>query len=112
LEERRFRYENSPGGKLYLAMMQNIFAVTPYGGSVIGDAKDVQELSREQMLEFFHKFYTPDNAIIVVAGDVDTDKVVKLVHKRFAHIPASSKEVQEFKQKMNASERFRDQAKL
>lgn len=106
LEERRYRYENSPGGKLYLSMMQNIFEGTPYGGSVIGDASDVKNLTRDQMMEFFHKFYRPDNAIIVIAGDVDADDVVKEVSERYGTFARSSSEVQDFKKKMNAPERF------
>lgn len=112
LEERRYRYENSPGGKLYLAMMQNIFEGTPYGGSVIGDASDVRNLTRDQMMEFFHKFYRPDNAIIVVAGDVDADDVVKLVSEKYGTLARSSQEVQDFKEKMNAPERFADRTRF
>jgi len=106
LEERRYRYENSPGGKLYLAMMQNVFEGTPYGGSVIGDAKDVKNLSRDQMMQFFHKFYRPDNAIIVVAGDVDAQDVAAMVSKRYGTLPSTTQEVKEFKEKMNAPARF------
>ncbi len=90
LEERKMRYENSPKGKLFLAMMKAVFENTPYGGSVIGDAEDVINLKRDQMMEFFKKFYGPNNAIIVIAGDVKAANVFQLFEKYFSTIPAVS----------------------
>jgi zinc protease len=101
LEERKMRYENSPGGKLWLAAMQNIFAGTPYGGSVIGDISDLNSLSRDQVMGFFNKFYTPDNAVIVIAGDVDHKRIHKLVKEKFGHMKPSSKEVVNYRKKRN-----------
>ncbi len=89
-EERKYRYENSSNGKLYLAMMQSVFEGTPYGGSVIGDEVDLKNLSRDQVFDFFQKYYVPNNAIIVVAGDVDADDVFSMVEKKFGAIPASA----------------------
>lgn len=89
LEERKMRYENSDKGKLYLSMMKEVFKGTPYGGSVIGDKEDVENLKRDQMMDFFKKFYTPDNAIIVIAGDVDADDVYSKIKKSFGDIKRS-----------------------
>ena len=70
-------------------MMQTVFEGTPYGGSVIGDEKDLLSLSREQVKSFFTKFYAPNNATIVIVGDVDTNKTLRLIKKNFGHLKKS-----------------------
>lgn len=89
LEERKLRYENSDRGKLFLTMMKEVFKGTPYGTSVIGKVKDLKTVSRDEIFAYFKKFYAPNNAIIVIVGDVDTDKTVKEIEKKFGDIPAS-----------------------
>ncbi len=91
LEERKMRYENSPGGKLFLSMMQTVFKSTPYGGSVIGDEKDLLSLSRKQVKNFFNTFYAPNNATIVIVGDVDTKKTMSLINKFFGSLKKQEK---------------------
>lgn len=88
-EERKMRYENSPDGLLFLALMKKIFAGTPYGQSVIGDEADLKALTRDQMMTFFKNYYVPNNAILAIAGDVDPDKVIELVKKHYENIPFS-----------------------
>jgi zinc protease len=97
LEERKMRYENSPRGQLYLTLMQAMFEKTPYGGSVIGDVSDLKALNRDQVMDYFKKFYTPDNAIIVVAGDVDAEEVYDHVKEKFGSIEPSSSEIREYR---------------
>lgn len=106
MEERRMRYENSPRGQLYLAMMQAVFEGTPYGGSVIGSRKDLESLERDQVESFYHRFYTPDNAIIVIAGDVEPDKVHRKILKAYGKLNRSTKEVQEYRELMDKPERY------
>ncbi len=86
LEERKMRYENSDRGKLYLNMMKNMFTGTPYGTSVIGDISDLKTVSRDQIYDYFKKFYTPNNAVIVIVGDVDANDVVDEIEKKFSKI--------------------------
>lgn len=87
LEERKMRYENSDRGKLYLSMMQEIFKGTPYGTSVIGNIPDLKSVTRDQIYEYFKKYYSPNNAVIVIAGDVDTDKTLDMIEDKFGSIP-------------------------
>ncbi|OFZ15243.1 MAG: hypothetical protein A2X86_07930 [Bdellovibrionales bacterium GWA2_49_15] len=89
-EERKMRYENSPHGKLLLTMMQEVFKGTPYGGSVIGDEIDLKNLTRSQLQDFFKKYYAPNNAIIVIVGDVDHEKVFALAEQKFGVLQANS----------------------
>lgn len=108
--ERKMRYENSPRGQLYLKTMQEVFKGTPYGGSVIGDEKDLKALSREQVKDFFEKFYTPDNAIIVVAGDVDSDDVISQIKDHYGDLKPSSHEIKEYKKEIDTKENFAHQS--
>ena len=98
LEERKNRYENSPRGQLYLALTRNIFEGTPYGGSVIGDVKDLHSLNRDQVMGYFKKFYRPDNAIIVVSGDVNAEDVYELVKDKYGDIKPSDDEIQKYRE--------------
>ncbi|CBW26167.1 putative zinc protease [Halobacteriovorax marinus SJ] len=110
LEERKYRYENSPKGQLFLAMMQSVFKGTPYGGSVIGDAQDVKNLQIPEMRKFFDQFYTPDNAIVVIVGDVKADEVYKMVKDKYGDLKASNG-LAEFKKKMDSEERYSHRAR-
>ena len=91
LEERKLRYENSDRGKLFLNMMREVFKGTPYGTSVIGKIKDLKTVSRDEIFEYFKRFYAPNNAIIVIVGDVDTKKTIKEIKEKFGDIPQSEK---------------------
>ncbi|MCT4641437.1 MAG: insulinase family protein [Bacteriovoracaceae bacterium] len=88
LEERRMRYENSDRGKIFLAMMKQIFKGSAYGTSVIGKIKDIKTVSRNQIYNYFKKYYAPNNAVIVIVGDVDSNKTFDLIEKKFANIKA------------------------
>jgi zinc protease len=89
LEERKMRYENSPRGQLYLNMMQEIFRGTPYGTSVIGDIEDLESVSRDQIYRYYRQWYAPNNAVMVIVGDVSVSEVKESVEKHFKKIPSS-----------------------
>lgn len=110
-EERKMRYENSPDGLIFLNLMKKIFVGTPYGQSVIGEEEDLKALTRDQMMKFFKDFYVPNNAIIAVAGDVDPDKVIKMIEEKYGSIPAST-ELKGLKQKTLGDGAFKSQAVL
>ena len=89
LEERKMRYENSPRGQVYLTMMEQLFNDTPYGTSVIGDIPDLKSVSRNQIYQYYRQWYAPNNATIVVAGDVNFSDVKSLVTKFFDGLKSS-----------------------
>jgi len=89
LEERKMRYENSPKGQLYLELMQTVFKGTPYGQSVIGSIPDLKSVTRDQIYNYFKKFYAPNNAVLVLVGDVRTSQAKKLINEKFGSIPSS-----------------------
>ncbi len=89
LEERKMRYENSPRGQLYIGVMNKVFKDTPYEVPVIGTVEDIKGVSRDQVYEYFKDFYAPNNAIMLIVGDIDYEDTLQEVKKQFGEIPAS-----------------------
>ena len=106
LEERKQRYENRPMGKLFLSMMQAVFENTPYGGSVIGDIEDIKNVTRDQIYNYFKKYYSPNNAIIVIVGDVDTKKTMAMIKEKYGSLKANPN-LKKLKEKMDDDELYR-----
>ena len=88
LEERRMRVETDPGSQLGEALSAALFTHHPYGKPIIGWMHEIEGLGREDALAFYRRFYTPENAILVVAGDVGTDEVRRLAQDTYGRIPA------------------------
>jgi len=78
IEERRSRIENDPGARLFEQMDAALFLNHPYQRPVIGWMNEMQGLTLEDALDFYRRYYTPANAILVVAGDVTAEEVRKL----------------------------------
>lgn len=89
LEERKMRYENSPNGQRYVTYMNKLLKGTPYEHPVIGTVKDVKTVSRDDVFKYFKNYYAPNNAVLVIVGDINYAKTLSLVKDKFAHIPAS-----------------------
>lgn len=87
LEERRMRTDNSPAAQLGEAIQATLFVNHPYGRPVIGWEKEIEGLNREEALAFYRRYYAPNNAILVIAGDVTPDEVKKLAKKIYGPIP-------------------------
>lgn len=87
LEERRSRTDNDPAAQLAEAAQAALFVNHPYGKPVIGWEHEIRALNREQALEFYRRFYAPNNAILVVAGDVTGETVKELAEKHYGGIP-------------------------
>jgi zinc protease len=86
LEERRMRVETDPSAQLSEAMAAALFVHHPYGIPIIGWMHEIEGLSREHALGFYRRFYTPENAILVVAGDVTGDEVRRLADATYGAI--------------------------
>ena len=82
LEERNQRVANSPAARLGEDVMAALYLNHPYGKPVIGWRHEIETLTREDALAFYRRFYTPDNAIVVVAGDVSAPKRSRRSPKR------------------------------
>jgi len=97
LEERRWRTDNSPMGYLYFKLFNNTYTYHPYHWTPIGFMNDIKNWTIEDIKYFHKKYYTPSNAIIVVAGDITKEEVFKKAKKHFGAI----KNTQESQEKEN-----------
>ena len=95
LEERRQRVENEPRAILGEQVDAALYLNSPYGRPIIGWQHEIDALTREQILDFYRSFYSPDNAILVVAGDVDAEDVRPLAEKYYGTIAPSGAEPRE-----------------
>jgi zinc protease len=85
-EEKRLR-ENQPYGNIFQVVSENLFKVHPYNNFIIGSMEDLSSASIDYYLEFNKKFHVPNNAALVVAGDIDIDKTKEMIKKYFSDIP-------------------------
>jgi len=88
LEERNMRVANSPAARLNEQIERALYLNHPYGRPVIGWPQEIVKLTREDALAFYRRFYAPNNAILVIAGDVEVADVRPLVERNFGPIPA------------------------
>ena len=86
-EERNQRTENNPASLLREAMSATLYQNHRYGIPIIGWAHEINALTREDAIAFYDKFYTPNNAILVVAGDVDAQTVKSLAEETYGKVP-------------------------
>ena len=85
-EERRVRTENPPIGYLYFRLFNTHYVSHPYHWTPIGFMHDIQTWTIEDIKEFHAKYYQPNNAILIVTGDVDEKEVFKLAEAKFGKI--------------------------
>jgi len=90
MEERRMS-ENRPGFFFNEQLQATFYAASPYQWSVLGWMSDIESITRQDMMEYRDLYYRPDNATLVMAGDIDVDKVMDLVEKYFGNIPSRGK---------------------
>lgn len=89
LEERRSRIENNPSALLNEQMNAAMYLNHPYGVPIIGWYHEMQKLSRQDALEFYKKYYAPNNAILIVSGDVTPEEVKTLAEATYGKIPSN-----------------------
>ncbi len=82
-EERRMRYLNRPYGKLYETLFSSAFKVHPYRWTPIGNMPHLDASTAEELQAFFNKYYVPNNATLVVVGDVSHEQVMKRAREYF-----------------------------
>jgi zinc protease len=87
LEEQNMRVANNPAARLGEQMEAALYLNHPYGRPVIGWRHEIEQLDREGALAFYKRFYTPNNAILVVAGDVTGDQIRKLAEETYGKVP-------------------------
>src|SRR5947209_20591963 len=88
LEEYNMRVANNPEARLGEQIMAALYVNNPYGRPVIGWHHEIEKLDREDALAFYRRFYAPNNAILVIAGDVEAADVRPMVEKNFGPVAA------------------------
>lgn len=86
LEERRMRVETDPMAQLAEALAAALYVHHPYGTPIIGWMHEIEDLRREDALAYYRRFYTPDNATLVVAGDVEAEAVRRLAEVSYGKV--------------------------
>ncbi len=88
LEERNSRIDNEPASQLGEMSRASLFVHHPYGRPIIGWRSEMEQLSTEDAVDFYETWYAPNNAVLIVAGDVSFEDVVKLAEQTYGEIPA------------------------
>ena len=86
-EEKRLRVDNSPYGKFLENVKKHLFYQHPYKHTTIGEMEHLDAASLEEFLAFNKKYYVPNNAVLVVAGDIDVPSTKKMIEDYFTDIP-------------------------
>src|SRR5687768_16454727 len=92
-EERRMRIENPPFGLLNELITFHAFDAHPYKFPVIGSMNDLNAATIDDVRDFYKTYYVPENATLLIAGDLDTDLVVSLVNQYFGRVAKAVKPV-------------------
>src|SRR5712691_9343155 len=90
LEEQNSRVANNPGARLGEQVAAALYLNHPYGRPVIGWRHEIEQLNREEALAFYQRFYTPNNAVVVVAGDVTAPEVKALAEETYGKVERRS----------------------
>ena len=88
IEERRMRIDNSPSAILGEAMLRNFFWNHLYGRPGIGWEHEMTKLSQQDVIDFYKKWYVPNNAVLILAGDITLSKAKELAEKYYGKIPS------------------------
>ena len=94
-EEKRLRVDNSPYGKFLEMIKVNMFKKHPYKGTTIGKMAHLDAATLEEFQAFNKKYYVPNNAVLVVAGDFETESTKELIEAYFGSIPRGEDVVRE-----------------
>jgi len=89
IEERLSRTENEPSALLGERLDQVLWSVHPYKNPVIGWAHELAALTRQDALDFYHQYYAPNNAVVVVAGDVTAEEIRPIAERTYGQVPAT-----------------------
>lgn len=112
-EEKKQSYDNRPYGYLWEQVFSNMYTVHPYRWTPIGSEQYIDMATEKEFMDFYKLFYVPNNAVLVLAGDINIPEAKKLVEKYFGDIPKGTQtiprpNVQEPEQKKEKSATYRD----
>jgi zinc protease len=97
MEERRMRYEDDPQNRLFEELSAAAIKVQAYRKPVIGWMEEIAAITRQDMVDYYGTYYSPDNAFIILSGDVDPSKLMPLIKKEFGPIPPAGAKIKRVK---------------
>ncbi len=86
LEERNMRIENNPRAKLGIQIDAALYLNSPYGKPTIGWRSEMEHLTRQDAIAFYHRYYAPNDAVVVIAGDVEPQEALKFARETYGKI--------------------------
>ena len=92
-EEKKQSIENRPYGRLLEEIMSNSYSIHPYKWTPIGEAQYIDQARYSEFMDFYKKYYVPQNAVLVVAGDFQMDQAKASITKYFEAIPKGTQEI-------------------
>lgn len=95
-EEKRQSYDNRPYGQILKVLGENLFEGHPYKDTNIGKMEHLDAATLEEFMAYFKKYYVPNNAVLVVAGDIEIEKTKKLVKDYFSAVKKGPEVVRDF----------------
>lgn len=92
-EEKKQRYDNTPYGQILNVVYENAYTVHPYRWSPIGKEQYIDQATIGEFMNFYKTFYVPNNAVLVIGGDIDIEKTKTLIAKYYGDIPKGTKPI-------------------
>ncbi|MEO6759096.1 MAG: pitrilysin family protein, partial [Saprospiraceae bacterium] len=87
------RGENDPGSVLFKRILASAYNFHNYGHTTIGEKSDIEKAPIERLQAYYHKYYQPDNAVLLVSGKIDEQKTLDLVNEYFSKIPRPARKL-------------------
>lgn len=92
-EEKKQRYDNTPYGQLMNVVYENAFTKSNYRWTPIGKEQYIDQATLPEFMAFYKKYYVPNNAVLVIGGDINAPEAFKLVTKYFGGIPKGTEPI-------------------
>jgi zinc protease len=92
-EEKKQSFDNRPYGQLLNVVFDNLFTKHPYRWSPIGKEQYIDQAKISEFMEFYKTFYVPNNAVLVIGGDINQAQAKELISKYFADIPKGTQAI-------------------
>jgi len=100
-EERRQRIDNTPYGSILEESLKRAYTTHPYKWPVIGYMEHLNAAEEKDYKNFYKTFYTPNNAILSIAGDIDYDATMEMIEKYFGSIPVKTPDAEIYRPRVN-----------
>lgn len=92
-EEKKQSYDNRPYGQLINVVFENLYTVHPYRWSPIGKEQYIDQAKISEFMDFYKTFYVPNNAVLVIGGDITEAQTKQMIEKYFGSIPKGTKPI-------------------